>query len=38
MNLLLQIYEHKKNASIPQQINFIQKLKEDNGETMLFCC
>ena len=28
----------KKNTSIPQQINFIEKLEEDDGATMSFFC
>ena len=42
--LNLQIYcklidvdlSRQMSASIPQQINFIGKLKEDNGATMIF--
>ena len=26
----------KKNTSIPQQINFVGKLEEDDGATMFF--
>ena len=42
--LNLQIYcklidvdlSRQMSTSIPQQINFIEKLKEDNGATMIF--
>ena len=33
INLLAQIYEYKQ---IPQQINFVGKLEEDDGATMFF--
>ena len=36
MNALVYIDQDKKNASIPQQINFTGKLKEDDDATMLF--
>ena len=35
MNALVYIDQDKKNASIPQQINFTGKLKEDDDATML---
>ena len=31
INLLLQIYEDEKNPSIPQKVNFVGKLEEDDG-------
>ena len=33
---MIQIYQDKKNTSIPQQINFIGKLEEYDGVAMLF--
>ena len=36
VNSLAQIYQDKPNTSIPQQINFVEKLEEDDGVTMFF--
>ena len=33
---MVQIYQDKPNTSIPQQINFVEKLEEDDGVTMFF--
>ena len=35
-NSLVQIYQDKKNTSIPQQINFIGKFKKNIGTRMFF--
>ena len=34
INLLLLTYQDKKNTSIPQEINFVGKIEEDNGEKL----
>ena len=36
MKSLVQIYQGKKNTRIPQQINFVEKLEEDEDATILF--
>ena len=33
---MAQTYQDKTNASIPQQINFTEKLEDDDGATLLF--
>ena len=35
INLLVQIYQDKKNTNISQQINFTSKLEDDDGAKML---
>lgn len=33
---MAQTYQDKTNTSIPQQINFTEKLEDDDGATLLF--
>lgn len=36
INSLKQIFKDKKNTTIPQQINIIEKLEGDDGAAMFF--